>query len=242
MAIRGWAKDLPGWAKWLGLSLAGLATAAGILRATTVPLLVPYNDVLVAVAIGCLVLSAVTFIAGALSVGSTIRLRRRSQVLLEAENGPGVAQIRVENQGRRAQFTAVARVIDVRETVNNPKFLRSYQLRWQSSGAAAISLESGGIGVLVLARSNRPDYRGKYRELHELLLEGFEHGAPTVADRFRWHDGEPHGAVTLELEVTVTAKGSRPAAERFVVQSLAYGGVHIENATLPAALQSPRTD
>jgi hypothetical protein len=147
-------------------------------------------------------------------------------MVLIAENGPGRALVRVDNLGERATFTATATVAHVSETVPNIKFLQTYGLRWRSNGKDELTLERGAAGALLIASSGESS-RGKQRDLHELLLEGYEEGKPVPVDRFRWHNGDPPGAVTIDLDIAVSTSQS-VVTQRFRVTSREWGGVLIE--------------
>jgi hypothetical protein len=153
------------------------------------------------------------------------------QVHIAVENAPGAALVRVENRGESAVFAASATVTDVSEQAHNRKFLHTYVLRWRSNGKKDLALEVGEAGSLLIASTGptiaRPAPTG--RNLFELLLEGYVDGAAAVMDRFRWHAGDPVGAVTVQLDVTVTSSiGRGVAVKRVLVKSLEWGGVGIE--------------
>ena len=141
--------------------------------------------------------------------------------------------MRVENDGDRAVFTATAKVIDVNERVSNPKFLQTYGLRWRSNGKDELTIGTGAAGSLVIASTGATiTETPSRRDLCELLLEGYVDGQPAQVDRFRWHKGDPTGAVTIFIEVTVSSSTTSGVVSRtFVIKSREWGGVAIEEAT-----------
>jgi hypothetical protein len=148
---------------------------------------------------------------------------------LSAENGPGKALVRVDNRGLRSNFTATATVLKITERVPNTKFLQTYGLRWRSNGKDELTLEAGAVGSLLIASSGETIRRLGERDLCELRLEGYEDGKPGPVDWFRWHGGDPAGAVTIDLDITVSpGTGQGVVSKGFRVTSREWGGVLIE--------------
>ncbi len=152
---------------------------------------------------------------------------------MDEENAPGQALVRVENRGAKGIFTATATITDVLERVTNPKFLQTFSLRWRSSENAEMVLASGAVAELLVA-SVAPTITSppSGRDLHEFLLEGYRNGQPVIADRFRWHAGDPHGSVMVYLTLTLSSSEAQGTRTRcFVVSSMKWGGIRIEKAT-----------
>lgn len=157
------------------------------------------------------------------------------KVQMSAENGPGKALVRVDNTGETAIFRAYARVMDVKEQVENPKFLHTYGLSWSSSGKDEMTVESGAASSLIIASTGETITRPYGRDICELLLTGYVDGKPSTIDQFRWHAGDPPGAVAVYLEVSISSPVAAGVITRqFVVTSREWGGVRIE-AALPTS-------
>jgi hypothetical protein len=163
------------------------------------------------------------------------------QVELAAENAPGKALVRVKNTGGKDTFSGTARLIDVNEPGNNTKFLQTYALRWRSNDRDELTLAAGASGSLLIA-STGPSITGPPSPpLYELLLEGYAGGHPDTMDRFRWHGGAPPGAVTITIEVTVSASTAPGISTgRFSVTSRQWSGIEIQGAvSVPSILPTP---
>lgn len=179
-------------------------------------------------------LAAIQFVWGEVRGGRTL-------VEYVAENGPGMAQVRVRNLGRPDTFVATATVLDVQEQVSNPRFLRSYNLGWMGHSCPRAELSCGSLDTLKVATSrteveiqNSPTGQ----PVLELMLWGWEDGSLQKKDWFRWHYGDSDAViVTLAIEV-FAQRSKRPSRRIFEVKNLPSGGVSIldKNSNKPGPL------
>jgi hypothetical protein len=111
--------------------------------------------------------------------------------------------------------------------------LANLRLRWRSNGKDELTLAAGAAGALLLTSSKTVATGAQSptgRELLELDLEGFVDGQSARVYGARWHAGDPAGAVTIGLDVTVFSSSASGVVTRSFAVSREWGGVTVEVA------------
>ena len=130
------------------------------------------------------------------------------------------ARVFVRNDGKSEEFTANAKILDIKEPGNNKRNLTTFNPPWLESGKSFVSIPSGTTQTLQLARADRG-----VNNLCEIWIQESTSSGPKDGEWFAWYFMKEVPVITVEI--TITAPDRQQHKETVIIQGGKNCGVRV---------------